>query len=75
MASFTGTRVRCVCVEWRAGYYESRVTHKSGGQVIMRAGYYESRVTHKSLIGDELIGGKAVMKLNNIHLSCRHTCS
>ena len=38
MASFTGTRVRCVCVEWRAGYYESRVTHKSGGQVIMRAG-------------------------------------
>ena len=24
--------------EWRAGYYESRVTHNSGGQVIMRAG-------------------------------------
>ena len=43
-------------MEWRAGYYESRVTHKSGGQAIS----YVSRVTHKSFIGDELIGGKAV---------------
>ena len=31
------------------------------------------RVTHKGLIGDEFIGGKAVMKLNNIHVFCSHT--
>lgn len=32
-------------------------------------------VTHKGLIGDEFIGGKAVMKLNNIHVFCSHTWS
>ena len=37
--------------------------------------YYESRVTHKGFVGNELIGGKTVMKLNNIHFFCSHTCS
>ena len=27
----------CMCGVEGGGYYESRVTHKSGGQVIMRA--------------------------------------
>ena len=57
---------------WSGGW---RLLLEQGDSQEWRAGYYESMVTHKSFIGDELIGGKTVMKLNNIHISWSHTYS